>query len=308
MTLQEAQRIIEVALFLTANDRISVLDSKQAFQSFVGEIIKQCVPGASVDILGSDRIRVKVAGSEAVKTFQINRTYTLVQTGQITLPKLAQRLEGLFSARTKIGNDLNDNPNIVVPLIKSSIYAQGNAVHVRDDAVKAGLDAGMAAKVSWSVTAGMEVFPVLNLPDQFSFISNQHCVDAGMSPEEVRALAMDNLAQAYDAYGSPGDYSGGSKELTGMDGFTSALVLLDEFLQFEAQQAGSDLFIFSGNAGHLYLVPETNLEFAQFVFARISSGRLPTEGMPPLFYQGGRLHELMAEDFYDPSRKTGPRG
>lgn len=94
----------------------------------------------------------------------------------------------------------------MVPLLKSSAYAEGNARTLRKDALNRGFDPDLHAKLSWDVNSEVVAFPVVNLPGGYRFITGDQLTTSGLTSKEVEAIALQNVRSAYEAL-SRSDYS-----------------------------------------------------------------------------------------------------
>jgi hypothetical protein len=288
----EVEKITQRALFLCGKTEHEVVTSIESFRDFAAEVVKIVTPASDVTVVDQKTITVRLPGDDAVRSLALGRIFKSFNAWRAAadLRSFVFRM-GTLLASDPLGKD--DAPRTplgrIVPLLKTRAYADGNAEVVRADCVKAGLDPDLHGKVRWETDCGLVAFAVANLADRFDFITADRLEGLGLDADSIHALAMDNLRAAHAALGDTGGYGEGTKEISGTDGFASSLVLLDEFLENEAAQAGDDLCLFSGEPGHLFLVPAGNTPFLGFMFDRISSGSLKLGDIPPLVYRDRRL-------------------
>ncbi|TLX15788.1 hypothetical protein [Rhizobium sp. MHM7A] len=297
MDNEEASLVIRRALFLTGRTEHEVVTSMEAFRDFAAQVLKLAIPEAVTLLVGSSSIRMTKPGTKAVRTITLTNHFGRLDS---KVPK-----EGLTPFVAHLSSMVRMNPDAaersiedllsdVVPLLKSSAYAQGNARVVRQASLNNGLDPDLHAKLSWEVNSQVVAFPVVNHEGGYEFITGDKLVPSGLTSKEIEAIAIQNVRSAYEAL-PPSDYSKGSREFSGLGGFASALVVVPEFLEKESAQAGGPLCLLSGDADHLYIVPLANEEFLDFVLGRVATGELRLPEIPPLVYQDGRLEAAMIQ-------------
>jgi hypothetical protein len=298
----EAPLIIRRALFLAGRTEYEVVTSMVAFRDFAAQVLKLAVPDAVTLLVGSASVRMTRPGTEVVRTVTLTNYFGKLdpEAPQESLTPFVANLSALArinfeTAERDIENQLSD----IVPLLKSSAYAKGNAKVVRQSALSGGFDPDLHAKLSWEINSQVVAFPVVNQKNGFQFILGDQLTPSGLTAKEIEAISIQNARSAYEAL-QPSDYSKGSREFSGLGGFASAFVVIPEFLENEAALAGGPLCLLSGDADHLFIVPLENEEFLNFVLGRVATGELQLPEIPPLVYQDGRLEAAMIEQVSAP--------
>jgi hypothetical protein len=298
MNDNEGLKTIQRALFLSGKAPEEVLNSIGAFRDFMVQVVKLAVPDSVAILVGASTIRVTIPGSDAVRTFSLARKFGQIDPSE-PISRLSVYVSNIVSTmgdtpspdELGIGNSLSN----IVPLLKSSEYAVGNAQHLRQEAIQSGRDPASEVKLSWEVNSQITAYPVVNRVGSYQFITMDQLQVSLLEEHEVKDIALQNVRDVYSTLPSS-DYSQGSSEFSGVDGFASALILLPEFLEREYKAAGGSLCILSGDADHLFLVPMANTRFLDFVLGKVATGALPLPEIPPLVYHDGRLDVAMIQE------------
>jgi len=298
MNSTDTKSMIRRALFLSRMSQEEVVASMSSFRDFAAQVLKLSVPDTTVIMIGSSTLRMTDAATDAVRTLTLSRPFGRLdrQEPEASLHVFVTNLSALVSSSPLSSKrEIEDLLDDVVPLLKSAEYADGNAATLRRQHTQSGLDPELHAKLSWEVNQQIVAFPVINEPHGYRFITGDQLAGTGLTASEIEDIAIQNVRDAANSL-PPSDYSGGSKEFSGLDGMASALVLLPEFLESESEQAGGPLCLLSGDADHLFVVPIMNEEFLNFVLGRVAKGALQLPEMPPLVYQDGRLEPAAIQE------------
>lgn len=292
MNSSDTASTIRRALLLSGMSEQDAVSSMEGFRDFAAQVIRLAAPDCTVIRIGSSTLRMTEPTSKAVRTITLSRQFNQLDRTRPTegLHPFVANLGPLVSARTDTRREsLEDRLGDVIPLLKSAEYAVGNAEVLRRQFVQSGKDAELHAKLSWEVNSRVTAFAVINDPHGYHFITGDQLSGTGLTETEIRDIAIQNVREAASTL-PPSDYDKGSKEFNDLDGMASALILLPEFLENEAAQAGGPLCVLSGDADHLFIVPVANEEFLDYLLGRVANGSLRLPEMPPLVYQDGELH------------------
>lgn len=304
MTEEEANRIVDEALGPFRNSEMNIVGTPRRFCGFVVASLRLALPAAVVTPRSPENVEITQPGHEGKKRLHLGRIHNdlLHNFSRDALVALVQRLEALISYERPERQPLAGLTDRIVPIVKSSAFANGNAANIRAEALASGHDPELAAKLNWTDDRGLRVFPAVDYDEGFDFVTEFHRRGAGIPAEEIRRLAMDNLARAYAASDRSLPFEGDSHEITGLGGFTMSLVLLDGFLEDMAAKAGEGFYLFSGGTDHLFLVRLSSPEFASHVLRKIALGGLEQGDLAPMVYDQGRLTSIDAHDAAPPRR------
>lgn len=298
MTSTDTTSMMRQALFLSGLTENEAVSSISSFRDFAEQVLRLAVPDALVTPIGPSTLRMTVGSSDCVRTISLSRQFSrLDPDAPITgLEAVVEVLSATVdTSRDSVTRNLGSVLPDVVPLLKSAGYARGNAAALRREHTQAGIDPDLHAKLSWEVNDHVVAFPVVNEAHGYRFITADELQGTELTAAEIRDIAIQNVREAADAL-PPSDYDQGLKEFNNMNGIASALLLLPEFLEKEAEQAGGPLCLLSSDADHLFIVPLANEEFLNFVLGRVAKGALRLPEMPPLVYQDGRLEPALIEE------------
>ncbi|NTF17110.1 hypothetical protein G6L37_01530 [Agrobacterium rubi] len=291
MNPSDITAMIRRALFLSGKSEKEIVASISSFRDFAVQILKLSTPDTAVILIGSSSLRMTDSASQAVRTVSLSRPFSRLDPNapSDSLHVFVTNLSSLVrvdpdAPPQQIEELLGD----VVPLLKSSNYAVGNASLLRRQHAQSGHDPDLHAKVQWEVNSHVVAYPVFNEPHGYRFITGDQLLEGDLTASDIQEIAIQNLRDIANSL-PRSDYSEGLKEYSGLNGVASALVLLPEFLEAESEQAGGPLCLLSGDADHLFIVPLANEDFLNYLLGRVAKGSLQLPEIPPLVYQEGCL-------------------
>lgn len=184
----------------------------------------------------------------------------------------------------KIGMALPD-PSAIVPMLKTDAMIEGMNKRSSNMISEAGGKNGDAyAYINWQFLGRVRVVLAFDMPTNFIFIDRAMLSDMGMSEEEVKEKALDNLRAKAGRIKFRTDYGKAPVKIDRLDGNASALLLLDSFWQKEAVKAKDELVIHVEDYDILKVVRKSDKTALAQLLIEIAMRRINSVFPPPILF------------------------
>jgi hypothetical protein len=250
MTFDVAEAIIEKALTVIGRSKIDpkIHLSQKVFGDVMFEALRITFPrhtltrvdDLSIDFETSDTkgVKGKATLDRLFNTFEgsdPNRIWRRLVSILLEIQKMVSAFEN--------ADALFDPPaDKLVPLLKlRSQVNNWNEESNRLPGMPVGRGQGF---LQWPVTGQVVMTVAIDSPDNYAFVTGAHLKTLGISEEEAKSKALDNLRAMLAKAKPRTNYRREIVEINDVGGLASSLILLDDFWQQEALKAKDGLAIF----------------------------------------------------------------
>jgi hypothetical protein len=299
MTHDEIRLLVETVLFETGRPQFDadIYAVPEAFGDFLIACIAKMLPETRFERIDALRVRIALPDGE-----QYDANFARLMDGMSTDNLSRNRAvieDHLVNLRGTI-DQLSDrsafhDPARLVPLIL--LKPKPPQPEVEDE----GQPPGSSKHVGWHFSGPLDAAVAVDTGNSFHYVMQSHLSELGATADELGERAMANLRDAVAAQRGGGllasDYDEPIVQFTGLHGFTSSILLLEEFWQAEAAKAGGALFMHAVTKNDVVAMRMDDLQTVSMIINRSMSGSLPSAFPGSWFVFDGSVRAIGPEAF-----------